>query len=351
MAGIRYREDKDTWIVDYFDNQGKRRQVKAGRVKAEAQEMLNKILADLHREKIEGDSKVEDKLFSEVIDEYKKYAESNKRKTTYYTDKYTCDIVSAAFGTKRLSQITVKDIQLYKDKLSVTKSKATVNRYLALIKGIYTKATEWGYAKDNPVKKVKLNKLNNARIRYLNEAEYKALMIHCDKSIRPFVKLAIHTGLRKSELYSLTWNAVNMERGSIHIRDSKNGEGRHIPINKSAREVLEELYKVRRIDSQDIFFDLVNFRRLWDSAMTKASLENFHFHDCRHTFASYAVMSGMDLRTLQEILGHKTMLMTLRYSHLSPGHKMDAMQKMDSYINKVDDRMKPKDRLNEASGQ
>ena len=342
MAKLRYREDRDIWLINYVDNQGKRHQVKAGRVKAEAQEMLNKILSDLHKEKIEGPSKVEDKLFSEFVKEYKQYAEKNKKKSTYDADKYTCEVLSGHFGAKQLSQVSVKDVQLYKDQLSITKAHGTVNRMMALLKGMFTKAIEWGYARENPVKKVKLFKLNNARIRYLNPTEHKNLLMHCDKSIKPFVTLAIHTGMRKSELYDLTWNDVDLEKNTIHVKESKNGEGRFIPIDATAKTVLEDLSKVRHINSQDIFYDLVNFRRLWEAALMKASITNFHFHDCRHTFASYAVMSGMDLRTLQDIMGHKTMTMTLRYSHLSQPHKMTAMQNMDNYLNKQNESQEKK---------
>lgn len=336
MAGIRYREDKKTWIIDYFDNQGKRHQVKAGRIKGEAEEIFKKIMNDLHKEKIEGVNKIEDKPFSEFVTEYKKYAEANKKKKTYDAEKYTCELLSKHFGNKRLSEITVKDLQQYKDKLSIEKAEGTVNRWFALLKGMFSKAIDWGYAKENPVKKIKLFKLNNAVIRYLDPNEYKALLTHCDKSIKPFVMLALHTGLRKDELATLTWNDVNIEKRTIHIRQSKNGEGRFVPINATAKTVLEELAQVRRIDSQDIFHDLTNFRRLWEKALKHASITDFRFHDCRHTFASYAVMSGMDLRTLQDILGHKTILMTLRYSHLSQQHKMAAVQKMDQYLNNPD---------------
>lgn len=336
MAKVRYRKDKEIWIVDYIDNQGMRRQVKAGRVKQEAEVTYRKIMTDLHLEKMEGMNKIQDKLFSEFVTEYKKYAEANKKKTTWDAEKYTCEILSEKFGKKMLSQITVKDMQQYKDQLSITKADGTVNRWMALLKGMFSKAVDWGYAKENPVKKVKFFKLNNAIIRYLDPNEYKALLTHCEKSIKPFVMLALHTGMRKEELASLTWNDVNMDKRTIHIRESKNGEGRFIPINATAKEVLDELSQVRRIDSQDVFHDLVNFRRLWDKALKNASITNFRFHDCRHTFASYAIMSGMDLRTLQDILGHKTIAMTLRYSHLSQQHKMAAVQKMDQYLNNSD---------------
>jgi integrase len=152
--------------------------------------------------------------------------------------------------------------------------------------------------------------------------------------------------MRKGEILSLTWDRVDLKQGFILLgeEDTKNGERREIPINGTLKEALLELSqgtkeRPRRIDIPYVFYDPSNgkaykdVKRSFHSACKRAKITNFHFHDSRHTFASHLVMAGVDLTTVKELLGHKHLTMTLRYSHLAPSHKVKAVDILDNALN------------------
>ncbi|HSQ01143.1 MAG TPA: site-specific integrase [Candidatus Dormibacteraeota bacterium] len=144
------------------------------------------------------------------------------------------------------------------------------------------------------------------------------------------------TRLRQSEQFGLRWENVDFQTGIITVPRSKHGEKRHVPMNDTAREILRSLPS--RMKSAYVFpsatgetpIDPCNFiARVFRKALNKAGVEDFRWHDLRHTFASRLVTAGVDLRTVQELLGHKTIMMTLRYSHLSPAHQLEAVQRLN----------------------
>ena len=118
---------------------------------------------------------------------------------------------------------------------------------------------------------------------------------------------------------------------------TKNGERREIPINDTLRQSLQAI--TRRLDSLYVFYDPAtgnryqDIKRSFKTALKKAGIRDFHFHDLRHTFASHLVMAGIDVTTVKELLGHKTLTMTLRYSHLAPAHKVKAVDILDNALN------------------
>lgn len=148
---------------------------------------------------------------------------------------------------------------------------------------------------------------------------------------KPLVVLAIHTGLRRGELINLHWDNIDFRTGTLTIKRSKHGESRHVPLNRVAVETLITMKRERKVLAPFIFTTetgkyLHNFERTWLTAVKKAGIEGFRFHDLRHTFASRLAMKGRPLRTIQELMGHKTITMTLRYAHLSPGYLREAVE-------------------------
>jgi integrase len=134
--------------------------------------------------------------------------------------------------------------------------------------------------------------------------------------------------MRKGEILGLKWRDVDIQRNTIHLLDTKNGEKRDVPMNDITQKTIIGVLK--HPDSQYIFCNKEgqpygDIKKSFLTAIRKAGIINFHFHDLRHTFASHLVMSGVDLNTVRELLGHKTLEMTLRYSHLSPDHKKRAV--------------------------
>lgn len=177
--------------------------------------------------------------------------------------------------------------------------------------------------------------------RYLSEEEIEQLLNSCDNHIRPIIITAIHTGMRRGEILRLKWEHIDLKNDIIHVYETKSGENRDIPITNTLKETL---LKIKSDSCSEYVFTKINDKKMplkdiktiFSTALIKAGITNFRFHDLRHTFASHLVMNGVDLKTTQEFLGHKDFTMTLRYSHLSPQHKRDAIKVMDN-INKLMD--------------
>lgn len=180
------------------------------------------------------------------------------------------------------------------------------------------------------VHKVKLLKGEKKRVRFLSESEADKLITRCPAHLKPVVTLALHTGMRKSEILRLTWGQVDRKTGYITLYDTKNNERREVPINKTVDDLLKKL----PININGRVFNyqgeaLADVKRSFASACTSAGINDLHFHDLRHTFASWLVMKGVDLRTVMELLGHKSLKMVLRYAHLAPDHKSKAVHVLD----------------------
>lgn len=158
----------------------------------------------------------------------------------------------------------------------------------------------------------------------------------CDKHLKPIVITALNTGMRRGEILSLTWDRVDLKHGFILLDITKNGERREIPINGTLLATFKGL--TRRLDIPHVFYDsktgkpYQDVKKSFHSACKTAKIKDFHFHDLRHSFASQLVMAGIDLTTVKELLGHKTLTMTLRYAHLAPGHKVKAVDVLDKIM-------------------
>ncbi len=144
--------------------------------------------------------------------------------------------------------------------------------------------------------------------------------------------MALNTGMRRGEIMNLKWDSVDLRNGYILVGQSKNGERREIPANAAVREVLSAI--VRRLDTSYVFHDskgkvMKEVRHSFDRACRLAGIHGFRFHDLRHCAASFIAMSGVGLMAIKQILGHKTIAMTVRYSHLSPGHLRNAIAALD----------------------
>jgi integrase len=160
-------------------------------------------------------------------------------------------------------------------------------------------------------------------------------------ALKPLVRAALHTGFRKSELLSLTWEDIDFRRGVITVRAAyaKNGESRSVPMNKSLTETLKAI-RMSESMTQHVFCNrdgvpYRSFRSAFDRAVQTAGLGDLTFHDLRHVFASRLIMNGVDLPTVKELLGHKVIAMTLRYTHLSSDHKRQAVQTLEPSVAKV----------------
>jgi len=273
--------------------------------------------------------------FTALAEHYKAWGEGRQRGFKTKIDHLRQ--LTAAFGNLPLRSFTSRMLEEWQTKRMEKNKPATVNRMLATLKHMFTKAVEWDMVEEavwKRVRKVKLLPENNRRLRYLSKEECQQLVSVCNHYLKPIVITALSTGMRKSEILGLKWDQnIDLRHGFILLDITKNGERREIPINRTLRETLTKL--PRRIDSPYVFTDekgnrFLDIKKGFGSACRRAGIKDFHFHDLRHTFASQLVMAGVDLTTVKELLGHKTLSMTLRYAHLSPSHKLSAVEKLDS---------------------
>ena len=258
-------------------------------------------------------------LFRDMAKLYlEEHAKVNKR--SWKTDEERLKRLIERFGDMRLSGITRQDVERLRAVLAQELSHATVNRYMALLKTVYNKAIAWGKTKHNPVQGIKQFKETH-RIRFLTDEEEERLEAVFPKDYWPWLEVALHTGMRRAEQFELRWDNINFQTRTLTIMLSKHGEIRHIPMNDRVIEILRSLPS--RLNSPWVFtssngetpMDANNFvRRIFMPALRKAEIKDFRWHDLRHTFASRLVMDGADLMTVQELMGHKTIAMTMKYA-------------------------------------
>ncbi|PCI36395.1 MAG: recombinase [Thiotrichales bacterium] len=282
------------------------------------------------------------------------------------------DIVSnffEKFGDCKLDKIEGVDIEDWRTKRKVSGLKpSTINRPIVYLKTAFSKAVAWKLLSINPLNGIKPLKEDNGRVRYLSESEEKSLREALIKRefplkqsrenanawrkerdyelfpqfdendfadhLRPMVLVVLNTGVRRGELFSLTWNCIDFRTKNLTVifDNAKGKKIRHIPLNSEAFKVLKQWYK-QSSKSGLVFpnkdgkrFD--NIYKSWRNLLKTTTMEEFRFHDLRHDFASKLVMAGVDLNTVRELLGHSDIKMTLRYAHLSPKHKANAVAKL-----------------------
>jgi integrase len=206
---------------------------------------------------------------------------------------------------------------------------------------MFNKAVEWEMVDEDILKrirKVKPLRDDGKRLRYLSKEECQTLINACDSHLKPIVMTAVNTGMRRGEILGLKWDEhVDLRHGFILLNKTKNGDRREIPINDTLRNTLQGL--TRRIDVSYVFYDPAtgnpykDVKRSFKTALKKSKIQDFHFHDTRHTFASHLVMAGVDITTVSRLLGHKSLTMTLRYAHLAPAHMQKAVNILDNALN------------------
>ena len=251
-------------------------------------------------------------------------------------------------GDVRLSDLSTSLITEKRDLLSRTitnrkkqMSPARVNRYMAALStALNTAIREWEWMDDNPMRKISKLKEPRGRVRYLSDEERERLLDACKYSANTnlylVVVLALSTGARQQEIWDLRWSNVNLIKGLITFSETKNDEFRSVPLKGHPLKLLLEHSRIRRDDSDIVFPSKKNpavsydFRNPWKKALVVAEVEDFRWHDLRHSCASYLAMNGVQMRTIAEILGHKTLSMVQRYTHLNAEHLSDAISDMNN---------------------
>jgi len=275
----------------------------------------------------------------QVVAHYLKFKADHGKRSLHEDTRILEKQIIPAFGARHLlRQLTAEKIAAYEETRITTVSAWTVRNELTVLRHLLRLAhRKWGYLERVP--DIELPRAPKGRTRFLSTDEIAKLLKACaesrNKHLGVIVRLAIHTGMRKNEIMKLTWERTDLERdmgfgATIRLHDTKNGDSRGVPLNRDALTALMSLEPdpAKRIGS--VFKrkngeDWGQIRTAFEKAVERAGLTDFRFHDLRHTAASHLAMRGRPLKEIQEVLGHKSFSMTLRYAHLSPLHLRTAV--------------------------
>lgn len=371
-----------TYYYSYYNQAGKRKRYKIGRHGAvssvqardiaiklagrvadneDVQESRKKTKAEAERQKSKTLRSFLDNRYESWLTAHRKSGAGNiqsiKRQFGFLMDK-------------PLDEITGWVIEKWRTERKKAGLKSTtINRELGCLKALLSRAVDWGVIDMHPLSRVRpLKTDNNTVVRYLNTEEEKALrsaLAEREKLMRekrarfndwlkqrhqslvpeypegryvdhlaPMVLLSINTGLRRGEVFNLRWEDVSFSNATVtvHGDTAKSGRTRHIPLNQEAIAVLKKWRQ--KLDPSALVFPgdngqpLKEVKKSWGTLLDIAKIKNFRWHDMRHHFASKLVMVGVDLNTVRELLGHSTLDMTLRYAHLAPEHKAEAVSRL-----------------------
>ncbi len=276
--------------------------------------------------------------FSNAVDKYLAQISPKKAANTHRREKQLASQLLKGFnGRNDLHSITSLDVADYRDLRLKDVSNTTVRLELSLLSDIFNRAIQdWGLLIDNPVKKIKRPSPAPGRVRFCTEEEAGRLLAACKESqnqlLYPFILLLMHTGMRPSEAAGLRWDQVDLAQRFVLLEKTKTAPFRRVPITTPTADALKNLELQENglifLPDEKRLIKSDYFRKAFETARKRAGLNDLRMYDLRHTAASHLLMAGVDLRTLADILGHRTMQMVMRYSHLLDDHKQEAVDRI-----------------------
>ena len=310
--------------------------------KSDAEAWARQIEAGIDAGKSPIGSEAKKHTLANVIDRY--CIEVLPSKKSAKDQKQQLSVWRSLIGDLKLSEVTTD--RLLKARTAISEhpgrtaghvSNSTVNRYWAALHHVLeTTVREYGWLEQNPMKQIRKLKEPQGRVRFLNSSEREALLSACAKSENPFLEtivlIAVTTGLRRREILELEWERVNLETGQVIIEDTKNGARRSTYLLKPILERLRDCHNKFGDGSSFLFpgrsgLRPIDIKSAWYRAVERAGLEDFRFHDLRHTAASYIAMDGGSVPEIAAVLGHKSFQMASRYAHLSDDHTKRILEK------------------------
>lgn len=332
---IKRKDGTQAWYYDFTIN-GIRYRQNAGATKTQALRAQEKKRGEV----LEGNFGLQ-KIRNTPIKEFAKiFLKRREHLRSYKRDDLSVRTLLKFFKGKFLSGINPSDIEDYIGyRMSQGVSNATINRELACLKRMFTQAIKWGDASQNPVKQVDFLDEPPGRTRFLSLEEAQRLINSCPEHLSPIVITALNTGMRLMEILTLQWKQVhidNVVEPYIEVIMTKNNQKRFIELNDDMVKLLKGL---DGNGSNYVFLGskclpLQSVKKPFATALNRANIEDFRFHDLRHTFASHYLMSGGDLMSLKEILGHSSMKMVMRYAHLARAYKRKMVNNLNGSFTK-----------------
>jgi integrase len=321
----------NVWWVRYADGTGRIRREKVGN-KGSAIKLYSKRKTEvMQRIKLPENFKAKPVEMQELINEAMEYSRNNNR--GHSQDRLRLLQIAKEFGSRTANSITPQDIERWLT--SNGWSAGTINRFRSTLSLVFRLGIASRKIEQNPIGQVKHRREDSGRTRYLTaeeETRLRAVISNRCPQHMPELDIALNTGLRRGEQYSLTWEDADFGTKMLTVSQTKNGETRHVRLNSVALAAMRQLYS-NSPGSGYVFTNrygdrLLKGRHWFEPAIKEAGIRDFTWHCLRHTFASRLVMAGVDLRTAQHLMGHKTIQMTVRYAHLAPEHQMAAVERL-----------------------
>lgn len=369
LSGFTLRV-QPTGVRAYYARFGRSRRVALGKVgillPGEAREKCQKVLGNVvhGRHPLHGLSGMDGLTLGQFIDEtYTPWVRTNRVRTA----GNTLEKLHRQFRTwfsDPLSAITIERLESWKTRRLRGGSQATtVLRDLFTLSSVLSRAVKLGHLKENPIRRVDKPRIDRRpKVRFLDNAEearlrhalsardarmrearesanawrhardYELLppLPHFGDHLTPAVLLSANTGLRRGELLKLRWECIDFNRQLLTVEGghAKNRQTRHIPLNEEAISLLRR-WREQANDSPHVFGVSTGFKSAWGQVLECAGITSFRWHDLRHHFASRLVQLGVPLNTVRDLLGHSSVAMSLRYAHLAPDQRREAVAKLN----------------------
>jgi integrase len=297
---------------------------------------------------------------TDLVDRYVEEILAHKPKNASNTQRHL-EWWKAQIGSTLLSDLSAATITEHKNKLLATQTRrktlmspATVVRHMAALSHALNIAIrDWEWLDDSPMRKVTKPRQPRGRERFLSDDERKRLLAVCRQSgsehLYTVVVVALSTGMRRGEIMGLRWGMIDVALQQIRLHATKNDTSRSVPLVGHAMELLQRMRPAGCSDDDLVFpgtsrkhstisstvpveLKPVDIKKPWSTAVKKADLSDFRFHDLRHSAASYLAMNGASTVEIAAVLGHKTLAMVKRYSHLGQSHTRGVVQAMNDKI-------------------
>jgi len=343
------RKMNSSYFIDYRDPNGRRVIRKIGPDKKEAEAVLGKIQGEIREGRYLDRKRFPKITMDDLIDRYSAWAKGKKSFEGY--DAVHLAPIREYFRGMLASRVSELDVETFKARRRDTptryggkRSLSTCRHELVVLKGVFSKGVAWNLVEKNTAAGVKAYPVPKARARFLTAEEVGRLLRCASPHLVPILIFALETGCRRSEIIGdggVRWGDIDLGRRVIYIRSSKNGDPRHVPISTRLHRMLSSI--PRGGESDYIFtgqgkvgkagIPFHDVRTSFGSACRRAGLEGVRFHDLRRTAASHWVMAGVPMKTVGQILGHRSTAVTDQvYAHLTEDHLLAAVEKLPDWF-------------------
>jgi integrase len=336
--GIFIRKDcPGQFYGSWIDASGRRRKRKlAAHTLQQARKLLNAEKQRADEQRTMGYAPPTKDSFASITPKYLKHQKARLSAESYErTNGIIENQLTPFFGVMQLGNIRRTDVQQYVTKRSGEVSSGSVVKELNVLKHLMGLAVEWELIPFSPTLKIKAPRPPAGRVRYLQPTELRAVLAACPEWLRPIAGLAAFTAMRRSEVLNLRWLNVDLNGGRILLPQTKNGEARIVYLNELASQVVksqwsDDVKPTDRVFPQAGNWTADNVSKGFVAVCLRLKIEDFSFHDLRHTCASWMRMQGADIHTVAQLLGHRDLRMATRYQHLSPEFLSTAVGRLDA---------------------